>query len=188
MELKLSSWDIPASTSAKIQSFTIFAMLNGIFKRVLHLVARFGPGATSLRPFLHRLRGVKIEGRVWIGDDVYLENEYPDCIELHDQCGVNVRSVLLAHWRGQGRIIVQSKARIGACCLITASPGETIIIGEGSMVAAGSVVTKSVAPFTLVAGVPAKPIAHLRVPPIQGIPYSEFKAGIVRIGVENQAE
>lgn len=152
--------------------------MNGIFKRVLHLVARFAPGATSFRPFLHRLRGVRITGKVWIGDDVYLENDFTECIELHDQCGINVRSVLLAHWRGKGRIIVESKARIGACCLITASPGEVIVIGEGSMVAAGSVVTKSVAPYTLVGGVPAKLLARLSVPPTQGIPYAEFKAGI----------
>jgi len=156
-------------------------MLTGFINRLLHLVARFAPGATSFRPFLHRLRGVRISGKVWIGDDVYLENEYPECIELHDQCGVNVRSVLLAHWRGKGRIVVEAQARVGACCLITASPGETIVIGKGAMVAAGSVVTKSVAPYTLVAGVPAKPIAKLSVPPIQGIPYAEFKAGMARL-------
>src|SRR5262245_30537725 len=119
-------------------------MVKAISRRVLHFLARSLPGATSVRPFLHRLRGVQITGRVWIGDDVYLENEYPECIELHDQCGVNLRTVMLAHWRGKGRIVVERGARIGACCLITASPGETIVIGEGSMVAAGSVVTKSV--------------------------------------------
>lgn len=156
-------------------------MFTGAFRRVLHLVARFGPGATSFRPYLHKLRGVKITGSVWIGEDVYLENDFPDCIELQDQSGVNLRSVLIAHWRGRGRIIVEKMARVGACCLITASPGETIVIGEGSMVAAGSVVTKSVEPYTLVAGVPAVPIAKLTVPPAKGISYSEFKAGIVRI-------
>ena len=35
-------------------------------------------------------------------------------------------------------------------------PGVTL--GEGAVVAAGSVVTKSVAPYTIVGGVPAKPI------------------------------
>lgn len=150
-------------------------------QRVLQLMARILPGATSVRPFLHKLRGVKINGRVWIGEDVFLESTYPDCIELNDQCGVNLRSVLLAHWRGSGRIIVERKSRIGACSLITASAGETIVIGEGAMVAAGSVVTKSVEPYTLVAGVPAKPIARLRYAPTQGTPYHVFKAGVIRI-------
>lgn len=37
-----------------------------------------------------------------------------------------------------------------------------VTIGEGAAVAAGAVVTKDVAPYTLVAGVPAKPIKYLR--------------------------
>ncbi len=157
-----------------------------VIQRLLQLLARFLPGATSLRPFLHKLRGVKITGKVWIGDDVYLENTYPGCIELQDECGVNLRCVLLAHWRGNGRIIVEKKARVGACCVITASPGETIVIGEGAMVAAGSVVTKSVPPYTLVAGVPAKPIATLKHPPTLDVPYDVFKSGIVRLDSKKQ--
>ena len=39
----------------------------------------------------------------------------------------------------------------------TVLPGVTV--GEGAVVAAGAVVTKDVAPFTLVAGIPAKKIA-----------------------------
>lgn len=39
-------------------------------------------------------------------------------------------------------------------------PGVTI--GKGAVVAAGAVVTKNVAPFTIVAGVPAKPIGSRR--------------------------
>lgn len=93
---------------------------------------------------------MKITGRVWIGEDVFLENTYPECIELHDKYGGNLHSVLLAHWRGSGKIIVERNARIGACWLVTAAPGEIIVVGEGSMVAAGSVVTKSVASYTLV--------------------------------------
>lgn len=45
---------------------------------------------------------------------------------------------------------------IGASCVIL--PGVTI--GEGAVVGAGSVVTKDVAPFAMVAGVPAKLIRY----------------------------
>ena len=42
------------------------------------------------------------------------------------------------------------------CCRSIILPGVTI--GRGSVVAAGAVVTKSVEPYTIVAGIPAKPI------------------------------
>ncbi|MCX6031989.1 MAG: acyltransferase [Chloroflexi bacterium] len=41
-------------------------------------------------------------------------------------------------------------------CRVVVLPG--VIIGRGAVVAAGAVVTKDVEPFTIVAGVPAKPI------------------------------
>jgi hypothetical protein len=43
-----------------------------IINRILHLMARNLPGSMTVRPFLHRLRGVKIQKNVWIGDDVYI--------------------------------------------------------------------------------------------------------------------
>ena len=52
------------------------------WNRLLHVAARQLPGSTSVRPFLHRLRGVKIGRRVFIADDVYLENEYPERVEI----------------------------------------------------------------------------------------------------------
>ena len=125
-------------------------MFERCINHVLQLLARLPLGTNTLRLYLHKLRRVEITGRVWIGKGVFLENTYPECFEVHDEYGVNFRSVLWAHCRGTGKIIVDKKARIGACCLVTASPGETIVIGEGSMVAAGSVVTKSVASYTLV--------------------------------------
>ncbi len=48
------------------------SILRGSFNRILHLMARFGPGATTLRPFLHKLRGVKIHGKVFIGDKLLI--------------------------------------------------------------------------------------------------------------------
>lgn len=50
------------------------------------------------------------------------------------------------------KIKIKSDVWIGANCIIL--PGVTI--GEGAVVAAGSVVTKNVLPYTIVGGVPAK--------------------------------
>jgi acetyltransferase-like isoleucine patch superfamily enzyme len=157
-------------------------MAKSLFRRVsnrwLHLLARFCPGADTVRPFLHKLRGVKIKGRVWIGDDVYLENEYPEAIELHDGVVIIVRTIILAHFKGPAKVVVERNVRIGPHCTISPSPGETLIIGEGSMLAAGAVVTKSVPPFTLVGGVPAKPLARITTPLGKGMDYEAWRQGL----------
>lgn len=51
-----------------------------------------------------------------------------------------------------GKVVIKDWAYVGAYSQIM--PGVTI--GEGALVAAGSVVTKSVAPHTVVAGNPAR--------------------------------
>ncbi|HBO45367.1 MAG TPA: acyltransferase [Planctomycetaceae bacterium] len=51
-------------------------------------------------------------------------------------------------------IVIEQDAWIGANCLILAG----VTIGEGAVVAGGSVVTKSVEPFSVVGGSPAKVI------------------------------
>lgn len=55
-----------------------------------------------------------------------------------------------------GDVIIGDRVWIGYRALIL--PGVTI--GEGAVVGAGSVVTKGVAPYTIVAGNPAKVIGH----------------------------
>ena len=60
-----------------------------VVQRMLHFLARVLPGATSLRPLLHRWRGVSVGRDVFIGDEVYLESEYPEAIEIGrvlDEC------------------------------------------------------------------------------------------------------
>jgi maltose O-acetyltransferase len=56
---------------------------------------------------------------------------------------------------GRGRpVIIMKYAYIATKALIL--PGVTV--GEGAVVAAGAVVTRDVAPYTIVGGVPARPI------------------------------
>ena len=155
------------------------SILRSAMNRVLHIVARFSPGYDSFRPWLHKMRGVKIHGNVIIGDEVYMENEYPEVIEMHDESAILLRSTLVAHFReGTGRIILEKKARVLACCTIVASSGQTLTIGEGAVVAAGSVVHKDVPPYTMVGGVPAKPIAKITVALTQDVSFADFKKGL----------
>lgn len=50
------------------------------------------------------------------------------------------------------KIMIENDVWIGANCIITAG----VHIGEGAVIAAGSVVTKNVEPFTIMGGIPAK--------------------------------
>jgi len=152
--------------------------LRRVLNRVFGMLARFAPGSTSLRPFLHKLRGVRIMGRVFIGDDVYLENEYPDCLELHDGAQIGLRSILIAHTRGSGRIVICKDVFVGANCVLTASPGATLTVGEGAVIATSSVISSDVPPHTLVGPEKAKPLANVTVPFTIDTPYNRFLAGL----------
>lgn len=140
------------------------SVLRRSLNRFLHLLARFAPGSESLRPFLHRLRGVTIKDGVFIGDDVYIENEYPECVEIHENASISMRTLIIAHTRGSGRIILEKDSFVGPNVVLCCSAGRTIRIGEGAVVAAGSVVTHSVPARTMVAPPPSRAVARLKVP------------------------
>lgn len=141
-------------------------------------MARIAPGATSVRPFLHRLRGVKIEGKVFIGEDVLIESEYPECVEIHEGCTINLRSTLVAHVRGRGKIVLEKDVFLGATCLVIAAPGKEIRIGEGTVVAAGSIVSNSLPARTFCWGHKAEPLANATVPLSIGASYGAFMSGL----------
>jgi heptaprenylglycerol acetyltransferase len=148
------------------------------FNRILHLLCRFGPGGKTLRPFLHRLRGVKIGKDVWIGDDVYLDNEFPECIELEDGAVIDLRTTILAHTHGAGRVVVGKNAVIGAAAVVATSGNRTLVIGEGSVIMASSLVTGSIAPFTLYGSDGSKPLARITKPFTPDTTYREFMTAL----------
>lgn len=56
------------------------------------------------------------------------------------------------------RTVIENHAWIGAGCIIL----DGVTIGEGAIVAAGAVVNRDVAPYTVVAGVPARKIREIK--------------------------
>ena len=152
-----------------------------MFNRVLHHVARFLPGSTGLRPFLHRLRGVDIQGKIFIGDDVYIENDFPQCLHIQDGVSIGLRSTIIVHTGSigeHGKIVIEKNAVIMSCCTIIGSPGRTLTIGESSVVAAGSVVSNSIPAHTLCAGPRTKVIAEATVPFSLQTRYQDFLRGL----------
>lgn len=69
-----------------------------------------------------------------------------------------------------GPVVIGDYVWIGNRAIVL--PG--VELGEGCVVAAGAVVTKSVAPYTVVGGVPAKPIAERPRPQNPRPPYHPF--------------
>lgn len=58
-----------------------------------------------------------------------------------------------------GNVIVEDHAHIGAGAILKqGSPGQPLVIGRGAAVGMGAIVTRSVAPHTLVVGNPARPV------------------------------
>ena len=152
--------------------------LRRVANRILHRLCRSLPGATTVRPFLHKLRGVKIHGSVFIGDEVYIENEYPECVEIHDQAQIALRTTIITHINGPGKVIIGKKAFIGANCVIIGAPGRTLTIGEGAVLTASSVASTSIPPYTLWRGNPAEPIAKVTVPLTAETSFEAFTRGL----------
>jgi acetyltransferase-like isoleucine patch superfamily enzyme len=146
--------------------------------RLLHLLCRFLPGSTNLRPALHRVRGVRITGRVFIGEDVYLDSEYPECIEIHDGVQIGPRSMIIAHTRGAGKVVLRENSFVGANSVIVTSSGRTLTIGEGAVLTASSLITSDVPPYTLVGGERAKPLARVTRPFTGETSFDEFVRGL----------
>lgn len=74
------------------------------------------------------------------------------CVSIHTHGGGQAIRAIDPNFDVFGKVIIEDWAYIGAYSQIM--PGVTI--GEGALVAAGSVVTKSVAPHTVVGGNPAR--------------------------------
>jgi acetyltransferase-like isoleucine patch superfamily enzyme len=125
------------------------------------------------------MRGMKIGSNVFIGDEVYLENEYPECVEIGDEVQISVRAVFLAHTRGAGRIIVEDRAYIGPNAVVACTGARTLRIGVGSVVSAGCVITRDIPPGVLVGTEPARPVAMVTVPLSQAATFQDFVRGLV---------
>ncbi len=155
--------------------------INGMKNRVLQVAALHAPGATTLRVKLHRLRGVTIGEGVSIAQDALLETSKPRRIVIRDRASIGIRVTIIAHMhayvdgdttQGDDRpsVVIEEEAYIGPGSIIL----PNVTIGRGAVVMAGSVVTRSVAPMTLVRGNPAEPVGRCGIPMLLATPMKEF--------------
>lgn len=91
---------------------------------------------------------------ITIGNNVAITRN----VSIHTHGGARVARKIYPSFDTFGKVVIEDWAYIGTASQIM--PGVTI--GEGALVAAGSVVTKSVAPYTVVGGNPAKYICSVQ--------------------------
>ena len=148
--------------------------LRGLLGRVLQLLARISPGARTLRVMLHRARGVKIGEGVWIGYDVLLDTARPDLITIEDGVSISIRAMIIAHFKEFRGVRIEREAFIGPGAIIL----PNVVVGRGAVVKAGSVVSQSIPPMTVVQGNPAVPVAQCGVPLRQDISMKAFSRAL----------
>lgn len=147
----------------------------GARNRVLQLLALYGPGAETVRVRLHRMRGMEVGENVFIGTDVLLETAHPDMISIGNGVDIGARTMIIAHQQGEAKrsgvsVKIQDDVFIGPGAIIL----PNVTIGRGAVVQAGSVVTKSVPPLTMVRGNPAEVVARCGVALGRSTPLREF--------------
>ncbi len=136
-------------------------IFRGLVNRWFQLLARIIPGAATFRVALHRARGVRIGKNVSIGYDAILDTSEPQLITIEDGATISTRVTVVAHMREleQG-VRIEHDAFIGPGAIIL----PNVTVGHGAVVTAGSVVTRSVPPMTVVQGNPAVPVAKCGIP------------------------
>ncbi len=126
-----------------------------VFSRIMPL--------NGIRVKLQRMRGVTIGKQVHIGPMVTIDDVYPYFVSIGDGVAISGNNFILTHTKPMiyhsevseayiAPVIIERNAWIAISVDIL--PGVTI--GEGSIIASGSVVTKSIPPLVFAAGSPAE--------------------------------
>jgi acetyltransferase-like isoleucine patch superfamily enzyme len=145
-----------------------------IKKKLLKSLAKNFPG-NGMRIRLLRMAGYVIGESVYIGEDFIIVDDMEDVafnLTIGDRVAVSPRVTFVLHTQPNDSRIVpyvnSHKGFVTICQDAWLGTGSVILpnvtIGEGAVVGANSVVTKSVPPYTVVGGIPAHKIKDVIVP------------------------
>jgi len=139
------------------------------------------PGGASARPKLHRWRGARIGTHAWFGLFVYIDELHPEALSIGNNCTIGIRTTIITHFYwgprqpvSNGTVVIEDDVFIGPHCVIL----PNVRIGEGSVIQAGTVVTRSVPPRTLWGAPEAGPLADVTVPLTASRGYTGFLRGL----------
>ena len=156
-------------------------MLKRVVGRLLNILAFISPFGKTLRPFLQKLRGVKIGKNVWISLYVFLDELHPESISIGDNSTIGLRTSIITHTyfgppqkNNTGKVTIGNNVFIGPHCLIL----PNVRIGDNSVIKGGTVISKDVPSNTMVGYPHPSPIAHVTIPLTPEHSYSEFLTGL----------
>ena len=95
--------------------------------------------------FINRSSKIRCGNHITIGDD---------CVISHDVTIMDsdFHKIIAADYQVSAPVVIENHVWIGTRCVIL----KGVTIGEGSIIAAGSIVTRDIPPHSLAAGSPAK--------------------------------
>ncbi len=124
-------------------------MFQSTINRLLQKLAMILPGGASLRPWLHRLRGVRVGKKVFIAQFVYLDELHPEAVTIGENCTIGLRTSIFAHFywgprqpKTDGAVVIEKDVFIEPHCVIL----PNVRVGEGAVIKAGTVVSRNVPP------------------------------------------
>lgn len=108
--------------------------------------------------------GVKFSGRCFIGSNVRFDGIYPDLIEIGEGCVITSGTRILSHFYNTtdrrfyaGKVIIGKSVFIGLNSLIV----NSVNIGDGAVIGAGSIVNKDIPANEIWAGNPVRFIKRI---------------------------
>ena len=159
--------------SAHLEAENVTSLFRSFIGKFLQIIAMTRlPVGAKIRCSIERMRGVKIGKNVFLSGGNILDRVKPELITLDDDVSLAGSVIILTHSNPTAplREILGPKSKLvapvhikrGAWIAVNVVILPGVTIGECAIVAAGSVVNKDVADYTLVGGSPAKFIKSLR--------------------------
>ena len=139
-----------------------------MLKKIFCLIGNYLP--PKLNCFFYKLSGVKLNlKKVGIGNKCYLDTNFPEEIVIRDNVCISSEVSIVCHFdpsrsiknhsikKYKKKVIIEEDVFIGPKSIIM--PG--VVIRKNTFVRAGSVITKSTKPNTIVYGNPQKEEIYL---------------------------